>query len=108
MLALDLFVFGGKKAHRVPVREALAWVVALGDPGQVSCRSDVVVSGRRVGREIANRKTLEFLAGYLFEQSLSVDNMFVFVMIFGYFAVLNYSAGCCSMVCSGPSSCVPA
>jgi tellurite resistance protein TerC len=40
-----------------------------------------------LGREIANRKTLEFLAGYLIEQSLSVDNMFVFVMIFGYFAV---------------------
>jgi hypothetical protein len=39
------------------------------------------------GAEVANRKTLEFLAGYLIEQSLSVDNMFVFVMIFGYFAV---------------------
>jgi tellurite resistance protein TerC len=39
------------------------------------------------GREIANRKTLEFITGYLIEQSLSVDNMFVFVMIFGFFAV---------------------
>jgi tellurite resistance protein TerC len=36
---------------------------------------------------VAQRKTLEFLAGYLIEQSLSIDNMFVFVMIFGYFAV---------------------
>ena len=39
------------------------------------------------GREMANRKALEFLTGYLIEQSLSVDNMFVFVMIFTYFAV---------------------
>jgi tellurite resistance protein TerC len=39
------------------------------------------------GPEIAQRKTLEFLTGYLIEQSLSIDNMFVFVMIFGYFAV---------------------
>src|SRR5690349_22212797 len=37
--------------------------------------------------EIAQRTTLEFLTGYLIEQSLSIDNMFVFVMIFGYFAV---------------------
>jgi tellurite resistance protein TerC len=39
------------------------------------------------GPEIARRKTLEFLTGYLIEQSLSIDNMFVFVMIFGYFAI---------------------
>jgi len=39
------------------------------------------------GPEIAQRKMLEFLTGYLIEQSLSIDNMFVFVMIFGYFAV---------------------
>lgn len=39
------------------------------------------------GAEIARDKTLEFLTGYLIEQSLSIDNMFVFVMIFGYFAV---------------------
>jgi len=40
-----------------------------------------------VGREMADRKALEFITGYLIEQTLSVDNMFVFVMIFSYFAV---------------------
>ncbi len=89
MLALDLFVFGGSKAHRVPVKEALAWVVAwamlaLVFAGLMWWYLD---GAPEFGREIANRKTLEFLAGYLIEQSLSVDNMFVFVMIFGYFAV---------------------
>ncbi len=39
------------------------------------------------GREIVNRKALEFLTGFLIEKSLSVDNVFVFVMIFTYFAV---------------------
>jgi len=87
MLALDLFVFGGKKAHRVPVREALAWVIAWMTLALVFAGLMWWYLDGNLGREIANRKTLEFLAGYLIEQSLSVDNMFVFVMIFGYFAV---------------------
>jgi tellurite resistance protein TerC len=39
------------------------------------------------GREIANTKALEFLTGYLVEKSLAVDNIFVFLMIFNFFAV---------------------
>jgi tellurite resistance protein TerC len=87
MLALDLFVFGGRKSHKVSVKEALAWVVAW------TCLALAFagllwwyLNGTQ-GAEVAQKKTLEFLAGYLIEQSLSVDNMFVFVMIFGYFAV---------------------
>ncbi|MGE7958295.1 TerC family protein [Pseudomonas sp. NPDC089530] len=87
MLALDLFVFGGRKAHRVSVREASCWVIAW-------CVLALAFAGLlwwylegEFGPEIAQRKTLEFLTGYLIEQSLSIDNMFIFVMIFGYFAV---------------------
>ncbi len=87
MLALDLFVFGGRKAHRVSVREAGGWVIAW-------CLLALAFAGllwwylnAEFGAEIARDKTLEFLTGYLIEQSLSIDNMFVFVMIFGYFAV---------------------
>ncbi len=82
MLAVDLFVFGGRKAHRVSVREASCWVIAW-------CALALVFAGLlwwylngEFGPEIAQRKTLEFLTGYLIEQSLSIDNMFVFVMIF--------------------------
>ncbi|APW48108.1 TerC family protein [Rhodoferax antarcticus] len=87
MLALDLFVLGGKKAHRVSVKEAGAWVfvwvtLALSFGALLWWYLDGTL-----GREVANRKALEFITGYLIEQSLSVDNMFVFVMIFGYFAV---------------------
>jgi tellurite resistance protein TerC len=87
MLALDLFVFGGRQAHRVPVKEALAWVLAWVTLAMAFAGLLWWYLDGALGREIANRKTLEFLAGYLIEQSLSVDNMFVFVMIFGYFAV---------------------
>lgn len=87
MLALDLFVFGGRKAHRVAVKESLAWVVtwtalAFAFAGLLYWHLSLTHS---VG--VAERKTMEFITGYLIEQSLSIDNMFVFVMIFRYFAV---------------------
>ena len=87
MLALDLFVLGGNKAHRVSVKEAGAWVVAWVTLALSFGALLWWYLDGALGREIANRKALEFLTGYLIEQSLSVDNMFVFVMIFTYFAV---------------------
>ena len=87
MLALDLFVLGGKTAHRVSAREAGAWTfawvsLALAFNGLLWWWLDGTV-----GREVANTKALEFLTGYLIELSLSVDNIFVFIMIFTFFAV---------------------
>src|SRR5688500_17116228 len=87
MLALDLFVFGGRKAHRVSVKEALVWVVAWVCLALIFAGLLWWYLNDTQGSAIAQSKSLEFLAGYLIEQSLSVDNMFVFVMIFGYFAV---------------------
>ena len=87
MLALDLFVLGGKNAHRVSVKEASAWVVAWVTLALAFGALLWWYLDGTLGREIANRKALEFVTGYLIEQSLSVDNMFVFVMIFTYFAV---------------------
>jgi tellurite resistance protein TerC len=87
MLALDLFVLGGRQAHRVTAKEALAWsaawvTLALVFNGLLWWHLDGTL-----GREIADARALEFLAGYLIEKSLSVDNIFVFLMIFSYFAV---------------------
>ena len=87
MLALDLFVLGGGKSHRVSVKEAASWVVAW---VALAVSFGALLWWHFDGtarREIANRKALEFLTGYLIEQSLSIDNMFVFVMILTYFAV---------------------
>ena len=87
MLALDLFVLGGNKAHRVTVKEAASWVVAWILLAITFGALLWWYLDGTAGREIANRKALEFFTGYLIEQTLSVDNMFVFVMIFTYFAV---------------------
>ncbi len=87
MLALDMFVLGGKGAHKVSTREALGWSVAWVTLALVFNAGLWWYLDGTVGRELANEKALEFLAGYLIEKSLSVDNIFVFLMIFGYFAV---------------------
>ncbi len=87
MLALDLFVLGGKKAHRVSAREALAWTGTWVSLSLTFCGLLWWWLDGTLGREVANAKALEYLTGYLIELSLSVDNIFVFIMIFTYFAV---------------------
>jgi tellurite resistance protein TerC len=99
LLALDLGVFH-RQAHEVSFREAAAWSVvwvalALSfnfllyqyalwkfpqDP-RLTAIPGFDPSGA------AWRVSLEFLAGYIVEKSLSVDNIFVFVLVFGYFAI---------------------
>jgi tellurite resistance protein TerC len=79
-LALDLFVFH-REAHEVKPREALTWVCVWVAAALAFC--GILYFWR--GSDAAG----EFLAGYLIEQSLSVDNMFVFALIFSYFAIPN-------------------
>ena len=87
MLALDLFVFGGRKAHKVSVKEAALWSVAwFGLALAFNAGLWWYLSGT-VGQEIANQKAVEFFTGYLIEKSLSVDNVFVFLLIFSSFHV---------------------
>jgi len=87
MLALDLFVFGGRKAHKVSVREAAAWsLVWVSLALAFNAGLWWHLSGT-AGPEVADRKALEFLTGYLIEKSLSVDNVFVFLLIFSSFHV---------------------
>lgn len=87
MLALDLFVLGGRHAHRVAPREALAWSIAWVTLALVFNALLWWWLDGSAGREVANQKALEFLTGYLIEKSLSVDNVFVFLMIFTFFQV---------------------
>ncbi|HEY0844430.1 MAG TPA: TerC family protein [Noviherbaspirillum sp.] len=87
MLALDLFVLGGRNAHKVSAREALGWSLAW-----VALAFAFMVLlwwhlDGTAGRAVANAKAMEFLTGYLIEKSLSVDNIFVFLMIFSFFGV---------------------
>jgi tellurite resistance protein TerC len=78
MLALDLGVFH-RQAHDVSVKEASIWSVAW---IALALAFNVGLFFWR-GGEVA----LQFFTGYLIEKSLSVDNIFVFVLIFTYFAV---------------------
>lgn len=87
MLALDLFVFGGRKSHRVSIKEAASWSVAwLGLALAFNALLWWYLNGT-LGADVANQKSLEFLTGYVIEKSLSVDNVFVFLMIFSAFHV---------------------
>ena len=87
MLALDLYVLGGRHAHRVSPREALGWSIAWVTLALIFNALLWWYLDGNAGREIANDKALEFLTGYLIEKSLSVDNVFVFLMIFTFFRV---------------------
>lgn len=87
MLAIDLFLLGRNGAQKVSAREALIWslvwfVMALLFGGALWGWLDYTV-----GRAVADTKTMEYLTGYLLEKTLAMDNIFVFVMIFSYFAV---------------------
>lgn len=88
MLALDLGVFH-RKAHKIEMKEALVWsgvwiglamIFNLG----LFFFWDKIQPGSRYTNDEAG---FAFLAGYLIEKALSVDNIFVFLLIFGYFAV---------------------
>ena len=78
MLALDLGVFH-RKAHVVSFREAIAWTVAW--------VTLAMLFNMGVWYYAGAQKALEFTTGYVIEYSLSVDNIFVFAMLFSYFAV---------------------
>jgi tellurite resistance protein TerC len=87
MLALDLFVFGGSKVHKVSVKEALSWSLVWVSLALLFNAGMWWYLNSTVGAEIADRKALEFFTGYLIEKSLSVDNVFVFLLIFTAFNV---------------------
>jgi tellurite resistance protein TerC len=80
MLALDLGVFH-KHTHKIPVKEAIIWScvwISLALLFSLFIYLD---------KDFGPVKALEFLTGYVIEYSLSVDNIFIFILIFSYFAV---------------------
>jgi tellurite resistance protein TerC len=88
MLALDLGVFH-RQSHRVEMKEALTWsgvwigLALLFNVGIFLYWDQIQPASRYSNSEAG----FAFLAGYLIEKALSVDNIFVFLLVFGYFAV---------------------
>ena len=87
MLALDLFVFGGNKAHKVSVKEAALWSLVWVSLALLFNGGLWWYLNETAGAAIAHQKALEFFSGYLIEKTLSVDNVFVFLLIFTAFQV---------------------
>ena len=86
-LFVDFVVLRKQGAHSVGVREALKWSliwVALSLAFNALFGWAVY---QEHGAAVAQQRSMEFLTGYLIEKSLAVDNIFVFLMIFNYFAV---------------------
>jgi len=101
MLALDLGVFH-KESHEVNFKEALIWSIVWVSLAMVFCYGfwqyaqwklpqdpRLLAAGLTAAQAtlLANQTGLEFLTGYVVEKSLSVDNVFVFVVVFTYFAI---------------------
>lgn len=87
-LFIDFVVLKKQGAHDIGIREALRWsVVWIALSFLFNGLFWWAVQNSTGSTEIANTKALEFLTGYLIEKSLAVDNIFVFLMIFTYFAV---------------------
>lgn len=78
MLVLDLLVFH-RKSHKIGFREAVAWTIFW-----VALAAAFAVG---VHFWMGHAKALEFVTGYVIEESLSIDNLFVFLLIFRYFKV---------------------
>lgn len=87
MLLMDLFLLGGRKAHRVSLKEAAAWSAFWVALALLFNAALWWYLTNTIGAEQANTKAMEFLTGYLVEKSLAVDNVFVWLMLFSYFAV---------------------
>ncbi len=86
-LAIDLVVLDKKKGQKVGTREAAIWSLIWVALSFVFAGLLWVYLNDQHGQQFASLKTTEFLTGYLIEKSLSVDNIFVFLMIFSFFAV---------------------
>ena len=79
MLYADLKLFGRKGQHEVSISEALKMTVVWIGVSLIFCGGIWYFEG--------DNKAMEFLAGYLIEKSLSMDNLFVFLMLFSFFGV---------------------
>lgn len=87
MLFIDMFLLGGKEAHKVSTRESLIWVLIWISLALIFNLSLWGYLWFTTTPQFADEKALEFFTGYLIEKSLSIDNMFVFLMFFNHFEI---------------------
>ncbi|KMJ53689.1 membrane protein [Vogesella sp. EB] len=89
MIAVDMLALKQSGSHKVSIKEAGIWsAIWVG----VACSFGgwlwwYLANDPAYGPAVANQKTLEYFTGYVIEKSLAVDNIFVFLLIFGFFKV---------------------
>ena len=86
-IAVDLLVMKKQGAHKVTAKEAVGWSLLWFSLAFVFVALLWWYLNANQGRSVANEVSMQFITGYLVEKSLSVDNIFVFLMIFSYFAL---------------------
>ena len=86
-IAVELLVMERQGAHRVTMGEAARWSLLWFALAFVFVGLLWWYLDGSQGRDVANTVSMQFITGYLVEKSLSVDNIFVFLMLFSYFAV---------------------
>ena len=87
LLLVDLLFVGGGKQHKVSLKEAATWSLIWIGVALLFNGASWWYLDANAGRELANQKAMEFFTGYLIEKALAVDNVFVWLMLFGYFAI---------------------
>jgi len=88
LLAVDFLLLRAQGAHRVSVKEAAWWsVVWFAAAAAFGAWLWWYVKGE-FGADVADQKALEYATGYLLEKGLAIENVFVWITIFTYFAIL--------------------
>lgn len=87
MLAIDLLLQGRKGSHTMSMKQAACWSLVWVTLSLLFNLGFWYYLSETAGRAVADTQALAFLTGYLIEKALAVDNVFVWLMLFSYFAV---------------------
>lgn len=87
MLIIDFLGFKQKEGQEVKIKTAAYWSIAWVSMAMLFAGGLWLYLQQTAGVAVANTKTMEYLAGYLLEKSLAIDNVFVWLMIFAAFAI---------------------
>ncbi|ENY9094381.1 TerC family protein [Klebsiella michiganensis] len=87
MLAIDLLLQGRRGAHSMTMKQAASWSILWVTLSLLFNAAFWWYLVQTEGRAVADPQALAFLTGYLIEKALAVDNVFVWLMLFSYFAV---------------------
>lgn len=87
MLAIDLFLQGRRGAQTMTFKQAAVWSLIWVTVSLLFSAALWAYLQATAGPDVAHRQTLAFLTGYVLEKALAVDNVFVWLMLFSYFAI---------------------